>query len=356
MKSILIKNGTIWDGERYLQGSVALRDGKVEAVGACLGFRADFEFDAAGALVCPGLVDIHTHLKGLGADIYGVLPEPSCYPFGVTAAVEAGGEKTERAEDAFHLKTAIFASVWYVDGKPTFEQAERVIRAHGDRIAGIKTCYDKGQVDVRSVEPFRQVCDFAHSRGYRLMVHCTDSPVPLGELLACMREGDICTHVYHGIGHTAAEDGFRALREARARGILLDTGLAGGVHCSYDIARAALAAGLGPDTVSTDITRFSAFHRGGNYGMTWAMSVMRYLGMREEAVLRAVTADAARAVGRQDEWGRLLPGRAADVAVLKYGPVHIDSTDRNGRRIQVHEGYRCLFTVADGWMAYRRDD
>ena len=100
MKSILIKNGTIWDGERYLQGSVALRDGKVEAIGACLGFRADFEFDAAGALVCPGLVDIHTHLKGLGADIYGVLPEPSCYPFGVTAAVEAGGEKTELAEDA----------------------------------------------------------------------------------------------------------------------------------------------------------------------------------------------------------------------------------------------------------------
>ncbi len=353
IKSILISNGTVWNGMEYKKGNVALKDGKIADIGACEGFQADYEYDASGAVVCPGLVDIHTHLKGVGPDIFGVLPEASSYPFGVTAAAEAGGEKTEPVEENFHLKTAIFAVVGYHNGRPVFDRAERVISAHEGRIVGIKTYYDKGQTDVDSVEPFREVCEYAHGRGYRVMVHCTNSPVPLRELFSCMRKGDICTHVYHGIGHTAAEDGFEALREARERGIILDTGLAGGAHGSYEIIRQALAAGLGPDTISTDITRLSAFHRGGNYGMTMAMSIMRYLGMSDEAVLRAVTSDAAGAIGRQEEWGMLLPGRAADTAVLKYGPVQIDSTDRNGCRIVVDEGYRCVFTVADGWIVYR---
>ncbi len=355
MKSILIRGGTIWDGTRFREGDVAVKDGAIAGIGDCGGFAADYELDASGAVVCPGLVDIHTHLRGLSPDVYGVLPEVCNYPFGVTAAADAGCEKTARVEDTFHLKTVIFVTVPIRDGKPDFAAAERVADAHEGHVAGYKVYYDKGMVPTDSAAPFREVCEYARRKGRRVMVHCTNCPVPMAELFACMGNGDICTHVFHGIGHTAAEDGFASLRYARQKGIILDVGLAGGVHGSYRIIRQALAEGLYPDTISTDIVVGSVFLRGGNFGMTMTMSILRDLGMDEEAVLRAVTSGAARAVGKEEEWGRLSAGGSADVAVLRYGPVKIDSTDRNGDRLIVENGYRCLYTIADGMLVHRAD-
>ncbi len=57
-----IKNGTIIDGTGTAgyQGDVAVKDGKVAALGTIEG-EAVQEIDAAGKVVCPGFVDIHTH-------------------------------------------------------------------------------------------------------------------------------------------------------------------------------------------------------------------------------------------------------------------------------------------------------
>src|SRR5207247_2190853 len=45
--------------------------------------------DAAGLLVTPGLVDVHTHLFP-GVSHYGIEPDPHCLGRGVTTAVDAG--------------------------------------------------------------------------------------------------------------------------------------------------------------------------------------------------------------------------------------------------------------------------
>jgi hypothetical protein len=37
--------------------------------------------------------------------------------------------------------------------------------------------------------------------GVPMMMHITDSPIPLPELLAHMKPGDIVTHCYHGRAH-----------------------------------------------------------------------------------------------------------------------------------------------------------
>ncbi len=57
-----ITGGTIIDGtgaERY-RGDVAMRDGRIAAVGSAPG-RADRTIDAEGCVVAPGFIDIHTH-------------------------------------------------------------------------------------------------------------------------------------------------------------------------------------------------------------------------------------------------------------------------------------------------------
>lgn len=62
MKSILIQNGTVYDGlgGAAVSADVLLRDGKIAAIGKDLG-AADIVLDAEGKIVCPGFVDIHRH-------------------------------------------------------------------------------------------------------------------------------------------------------------------------------------------------------------------------------------------------------------------------------------------------------
>ena len=59
---LIIRGGTIADGSgnESFTGDVAVKDGRIAEIGRVTG-RAAREIDAAGALVTPGWVDIHTH-------------------------------------------------------------------------------------------------------------------------------------------------------------------------------------------------------------------------------------------------------------------------------------------------------
>ena len=62
MPSLVIRNGTIVDGyggEPYV-ADLAVAGGRIAAIGTALP-RGDAEIDAAGKLVTPGFVDVHTH-------------------------------------------------------------------------------------------------------------------------------------------------------------------------------------------------------------------------------------------------------------------------------------------------------
>lgn len=59
----IIKNGIIYvgDGKDPIKGDVAIKDGKIAAIGQDLGNSAKNIIDAKGLIVSPGFVDIHTH-------------------------------------------------------------------------------------------------------------------------------------------------------------------------------------------------------------------------------------------------------------------------------------------------------
>lgn len=65
MYDLIIRNGHIVDGtgKAGFNGDIAVRDGRVAAVGAVDG-AASQEIDADGALVAPGWVDTHSHMDG----------------------------------------------------------------------------------------------------------------------------------------------------------------------------------------------------------------------------------------------------------------------------------------------------
>lgn len=84
---LLIKNGTIVDGtgEAPYRGDVAVRDGKIVAIGEVdASAGASETIDAEGQLVTPGWVDIHTHFDGQAT--WDPLLTPSCW-HGVTTVV-----------------------------------------------------------------------------------------------------------------------------------------------------------------------------------------------------------------------------------------------------------------------------
>jgi N-acyl-D-amino-acid deacylase len=61
--SLILRNGTVIDGTRAPRyvADVAVRDGRIAAIGKLTGARADTEIDAAGRIVAPGFIDAHTH-------------------------------------------------------------------------------------------------------------------------------------------------------------------------------------------------------------------------------------------------------------------------------------------------------
>ena len=168
-----------------------------------------------------------------------------------------------------------------------------------------------------------------------------------------MSKGDILTHAYHGGKNNVSEDHFACIREAKQRGVIIDAGLAGHVHTDFDVLKQAIASGNEPDVISTDITRWSAYKRGGRYGMTMCLSICRALGMREESIFRAVTSKPAMAFGMEGEWGYLKEGRCADIAVFDYTDESFHLSDKAGNQVSSPQGYRCVLTISDGQVVFR---
>lgn len=354
---ILIKNGRVWSGTQFQEGDVLMEHDKVKRIGVVGredAARVEFVFDAGGCIVAPGFVDIHTHMRNISSDEFGICPEAVCFPFGVTAAVDAGCVQGGKVWlDALAVKNGIFVNAPIRANKVDFNETERLLGEYGEKVLGIKAYFDSTSGQVTDTKPLREICEYAHSWGLKVMVHCSYAPVSMEEVFGCLEKGDICTHTYHGIKSTVLEDAFASLMEAKERGVVIDSGMAGGVHTDFEILKAAIEAGAAPDTISSDITLCSAFKRGGRYGLTTCMSIMRHLGMGEEQILKALTSEAAKAVGKQSEWGLLREGHCADVAVLRYTDEGFDMTDKAGNLIQSDRGYRCVMTIADGQVVYR---
>ena len=133
----------------------------------------------------------------------------------------------------------------------------------------------------------------------------------------------------------------------------MDAGFAGHIHTDFGVFRQAIQQGVLPDTISTDITLASAYKRGGRYGMTMCMSMARTAGLQEADIVRAVTSGAAKALGKEQEWGYLAVGRIADIAVFDYTHEGFDLTDKAGNRLWDTKGYRCVLTVSDGQIVYK---
>ncbi len=353
MGKILIKNGRIWDGERFYFADVLTEDDRICKIEENIHENADFEYDAKNKIVSAGLVDIHTHFRGLNKD-FGIHAELSSIPFGVTAAADACGVLGDKELlDSFLLKNLTFVPVYIQDNKAIFDDVDSGIEKFGDKAVGIKICFDNQVSEVSDISPLAETIEYAKKLGLIVMVHSSNPPVSMAELLSVLRKDDILTHAYHGGINNVSDDDYECIKKAKEKGIIIDAGLAGHIHTDFNVLKSGIDYNAAPDIISTDITRFSAYKRGGRYGMTMCMSIAKHLGMKEDDIFRAVTSAPAKALKKENEWGYLRVGRCADISVIDYTNEGFDLTDKAGTRIKSETGYRCILTIADGEVVYK---
>lgn len=355
MPRILCKNGRVWDGEKFFFADVLTENDKIAKIEPDITDDAEFVFDATGKIVSCGLVDAHVHFAGISSVQFGIDSTMSCIPFGVTAAADAsGGNGDKTLLDSFLVKNRVFVSSEIKNNKAYFDYALKLMQKYGDKTIGLKVYFDTFVSDVLDITPLREIVSFAEENGLIVMVHSSNPPVSMEALLSELRCGDILTHAYHGGTNNVSEDNFECIKKARALGVWIDAGLAGHVHTDFEVFRNAIVCGEIPEIISTDITRTSAYKRGGRYGLTMCMSIAKYLGMTETDIFKAVTSTPSKALGMSDEWGKLDIGRCADIAVLEYTDEGFNLTDKAGNKISSEEGYRNVLTIANGEVVYRR--
>lgn len=354
--NILIKNGNLFDGYNFCgKKDILISGGKIKNIADSIDDdTAHFTFDATDKIVMPGMIDLHTHIYGISDDGIGTPADSGCFPFGVTAVGEGCSEFGFKAAlNTIKTKVFAFVPVWVKNGAPDFKTAEDLLQKFGDKAVGIKAYFDVGVSADTTLDMLKEICAFAEAKKLKLMVHCSNSPSSMTEIVNILSKGDILTHIYHGKNNTCLDDNYAAFSLAKEKGVILDSGFAGHIHVDFDVFEKAMEYRQFPDTISTDLTNLSTYYRGGTYGLTLCMGLCRKYGMPETDIFKAVTSNAAKALG-QNKLGVLNIGANGDVAVIKYEDKPFDFTPLTPNGAKGEKQYNCYLTLSDGQIVWRR--
>lgn len=370
---LLLRGGEVMDPGAGLTGAldVRVRDGLITEVAAGLSPDGDAVLDVSGRLVLPGLIDLHAHCFAGAAD-FGPRTDDIARSTGVTTWIDGGSAGAGTFEGmrefvlsrsrvrmlAFlnisaiglaYLKIGELNHLAYAD----VDAAVGAARDHADLILGIKVRNQLEVVGDAGLEPLRRAVRAADAIGGRVMLHCTNPPVPLAELLALLRPGDVVSHFLHGRGHGILDEKgkvSRDVRAARERGVVFDVAH-GRMHVNFPVVRAAFAEGFYPDTISSDLTTGGA--AGCVKDLPTTMGKFLSLGMPLADVVRAVTAAPAQVIGRAGKLGTLRPGTVADVAVYALEEGSFDYEDAHGQHITGRQRFVPALTLRAGEIWWR---
>ena len=377
---LVIKGGEVLDPSQGLRGvrDIGIRHGVVEAVEAAIpAERATRTLNAAGKVVVPGLIDLHSHVYPYGSPIG--IPADELVPHqGTTTAVSAGdaGANSFAAFRRFIVsstRTRLYAFVHIANigltGAPVpelfnidyarAEDAARVLAQNADVVLGVKVRMSENVIAKHGLEPLKRAiaaCEMSRVPNAKVMCHIggVETAALMSQILDTLRPRDILTHCYTGAPNVAkqftniVQDGklLPAALAAKKRGVVFDVGHGGGSF-DYTIAEAAIAQGAPPDTISSDIHVFSGNTPGMPY-LTWVMSKFLNMGFSLERVVAMATVNPARVIDRVPKLGTLAIGAPGDATLLEVveGPVEFVDTRNNKRPGKIY--VKPVQTVAGG--------
>ena len=350
---LLLTGGRVIDPSQSLDAvvDIGIRDGHVVQVGPNLDATGCGDVrDISGKCVCPGLIDLHGHWYE--GNLYGIDPLV-CLDHGVTTAVDAGStgyanfpEFRRTVLDQCRTDVLAFIHISFMGLHAPFaeelvdlryarpQETAAVIAKHPDRAVGVKLRIGAMTAN-HGIAALEMALLAANTAGVPMMVHVSRGAEE-AEILRRLRSGDILTHCFHGRGNGMITDRLMPeVGEARDRGVIFDIGHGCGSF-SWDTARRAFEHHFYPDTLSTDLHRYSVCEPL-CVALPQVMSKMLCIGMTLDDVIRKTTAVPAGVLGREKEIGTLSPGAQADILVFDLETGDFSYTDthlvvRNGNR------------------------
>lgn len=336
--------------------------------------RLCLDYDAAAPhsetmYLSPGWVDLHAHVYD-GVTQISVRPDRVGLDQGVHLLADAGsaGQATVRGLIDYVIPTArTTVKAWLNIGSHGLVHLREVsdisyldvdatlaaISSASDILCGIKVRSSGAIVGALGLQPLRLARLAAREAALPLLVHVGEAPPDISEVLDLLDDGDVVTHCYHGkTGNPWRRDGSPtpALQRALDRGVLLDVGH-GAASFDIDVARAAVAGGYPPHSISTDIhVRNIA---GPVYSLAAVMTKMLDCGLPLRDVISSVTSRPRRTLRANDAW--------IETGMIRHATLfRLDSEAPPGRRYvdsggKVSEPDQHLVpvaTIVDGTLRY----
>ena len=376
---LLLAGGNVIDPKNEINEvlDVAIKDGKIVQIGKNIkADNAKVTIDAKGLYVSPGIIDIHAHVfHGTVPNAYlsnsfsSLPPDGFTFRVGVTTIVDAGGAgwrnfRTFKDQTIDRSKTRVLGFLNIVGSGMSggaYEQnmddmnsklTAMVAKQFKNDIVGIKLAHYSGPEWF----PTEQAVEAGRLADVPVMVDFGghEPELSLESLfMEKLRPGDIFTHCY---GHVNGRipivnddgklEGF-ALK-AQQRGIVFDVGHGGGSF-RYDQAVPAIAQGLKPNSISTDLHTGSM--NGGMKDMLNVMSKFLNLGLTLEEVIEASTWSPAQIIQRE-ELGSLSEGGIADLAVFSIEEGAYGFVDVTKKRMSGDQKLVCELTIKDGKVVW----
>jgi dihydroorotase len=317
---------------------IAIQDGKIAALGEISApARKTVELDGS-CYASAGWIDSHVHCYP-NSPIYYDQPDSVGIATGVTTVIDAGSTGADDIDDFYQLTrsaaTEVFAllnisrvgliaqnelaNMANVDA----DAVSQAVKRHPDFIVGLKARMSSSVVGDNGITPLERAKAMQRENGdLPLMVHIGNNPPNLDEIADLLSGGDIITHCYNGKPNrilTASGELRASVTRALKRGVRLDVGH-GTASFSFEVARRAIALGILPQTISSDIYCRNRID-GPVRSLALVMSKFLAIGMSLPQVVECVTAGAADGL-RLTQKGRLAVGYDADLTLfaLQHAP------------------------------------
>ena len=380
---ILLEDGEIIDPGQgiHFVGSVAIKNGRIAAVGKEILGKAKKVIPLRGKMITPGLIDMHCH-PSLGFRMHGIPPDEVGLNAGVTLLGDGGtsGAANFLAYRKLVVDPARTEILCFLNVAKTglicqpeissirdmdVDRGKEVIEANRDKIRGVKVRAIQALAEGVGIKGVEMAKKLAHDVHMPLMIHIGDprermEKDPMDDFsrqaVSLLEKGDILSHyMTWEPGGLILRDGsiYPELGEARQRGVVLDS-CHGLWHFSFTIARHALARGFKPDVISTDMSVPNLLV---TQSLPVTMSKFLCLGPSLDEAIAMTTINPARVLGEEERRGSLKPGLPADITVLE--PVKGDFLFGDGKGGETLRGNlllepRMVFQAGEMMPAYSR--